>query len=177
MKMYFRRLKNNVHINHISKSKSINVLRASSDLFCRKVCFAVMFFLCEDNCENSVGPAAGFIHVGGSHSSGWTKLGNYITWTHTFFSAAAIIKYDCYTKGLGHLYNCCYWAFALEVFNNLSPANTWCAKRDGLRGYTGCSCHVLEISLLSQRRKTEPALLLPRRALVTHTRINHTHLF
>ena len=28
-----------------------------------------MFLLCEDDGENSVGPAAGLIHVGGSHSS------------------------------------------------------------------------------------------------------------
>lgn len=41
----------------------------SSDLFCGEVCFAVMFLLCEDDGENSVGPAAGLIHVGGSYSS------------------------------------------------------------------------------------------------------------
>lgn len=28
-----------------------------------------MFLLCEDDGENSMGPAAGLIHVGGSHSS------------------------------------------------------------------------------------------------------------
>lgn len=41
----------------------------SPDLFCGKVCLAVMFPLCEDDGENSMGPAAGLIHVGGSHGS------------------------------------------------------------------------------------------------------------
>lgn len=77
MQMYFRGIKNNLYVNNsVSKTKYImNMLRASSDLFCRKVCFAVVFFLREDNCENGVGPAAGLVHVGGSHSSGgWNKV-------------------------------------------------------------------------------------------------------
>lgn len=40
---------------------------ACSDLFCGEVCFAVMFPLREDDGENGVGPAAGLVHVGGSH--------------------------------------------------------------------------------------------------------------
>lgn len=70
--MYFRGIKNNLYVNNsVSKTKYIvNMLRASSDLFCRKVCFAVVFLLREDDCENGVGPAAGLVHVGGSHSSG-----------------------------------------------------------------------------------------------------------
>lgn len=94
MEMYFKDLKNNWYINHISTTKSIMIaLQASSDLFCRKVCFTVVFFLCEDNCENSVGPAAGFIHVGSSHSS--ERLDKVRKWHNkdiycTFLSAAAI---------------------------------------------------------------------------------------
>lgn len=75
MLIYFRGITNNLYINHsvINTKYIMNMLRASSDLFCRKVCFAVVFFLREDDCENGVGPAAGLIHVGGSHSSGRLK--------------------------------------------------------------------------------------------------------
>lgn len=64
------------------------MLWASSDLFCRKVCFAVVFFLREDDCENGVGPAAGLVHVGGSHSSG---RANKVRKEHNLEVAAAFI--------------------------------------------------------------------------------------
>ena len=51
------------------KNQNGAVVHVPSDLFCGEVCFAVMFPLCEDNGENSMGPAAGLIHVGGCHSS------------------------------------------------------------------------------------------------------------
>ena len=51
------------------KNQKVSVSLVSSDLFCGHVCLIVVFLLCEDDGENSVGPAAGFIHVGGGHSS------------------------------------------------------------------------------------------------------------
>ena len=51
------------------KNKTDAMFQVSSDLFCREVCFTVMFLLCEDDGKNSVGSATGLIHVGGSHSS------------------------------------------------------------------------------------------------------------
>lgn len=51
------------------KNQKGAVFLVSSDLFCGEVCFTVMFPLCEDNGKNSMGPAAGLIHVGGGHSS------------------------------------------------------------------------------------------------------------
>lgn len=51
------------------KNQKVSVILVSSDLFCGEVCLAVMFPLCKDNGENSMGPAAGLIHVGGSNSS------------------------------------------------------------------------------------------------------------
>lgn len=52
-----------------------------------------------------------FMLVAATVLEGGTKLENDITWTHAFLSAAAIIKYYCYTKGLGHSYNFCYWVW------------------------------------------------------------------
>lgn len=59
---------------------SVNVLQTNykqrerlfscADLFCGEVRLAVVFPLSEDNGENSMGPAACLVHVGGSHSSG-----------------------------------------------------------------------------------------------------------
>lgn len=59
----------------------------SSDLFCGEVCLAVVFPLCEDDGENSMGPAAGLIHVGGGHSSVGYHIppqleGNYTVWIY-----------------------------------------------------------------------------------------------
>lgn len=53
--------------NLIKESEGRLVL--SPDLFCWKVCLTVVFPLCEDDGENSMGPAAGLIHVGSSYSS------------------------------------------------------------------------------------------------------------
>lgn len=96
------------------------MLRASSDLFCRKVCFAVVFFLREDDCENGVGPAAGLVHVGGSHSSGRS---NKVRKQHNLLFVIEI-------NGLGHTYGAVVTGFmcimvkvllcVYGVFNNLS---------------------------------------------------------
>jgi len=56
------------HVSLLNNNK-MAVFLVCSDLFCGEVCLTVVFLLCEDDGENCMGPAAGLIHVGGSHSS------------------------------------------------------------------------------------------------------------
>lgn len=141
----------------------MNMLRASSDLFCRKVCFAVVFFLREDDCENGVGPAAGLVHVGGSHGSGrWDQVRK----QHNLEAAAAlvievtsmglVIRMELLLMGW-----CVLWwkyCFMYTGYSITWAQQTRCGQRERLGGDTGCSRHVLEISFLTQQEDWGRAL-------------------